>query len=75
MLKLGEIVQGKLIESIDPTHWIVSFRGNLIQVRNLSPLKFEKDKLVQLKVVQEKPLQLQVIGRVHRSLGKIDLKI
>ena len=75
MLRLGEIVHGKLIEAIDKHHWIVSFRGDLMQVKNLSPIKFEKNKIVPLKVVQESPIQLQVLSSQRSFEKKIDVKI
>jgi hypothetical protein len=74
MLKLGDIVHGKLIEAIDDNHWIVSFNGTLMQVKNTSPIPFEKDKIIKLRISRERPLELQLYSGRNFSFS-LDVKV
>lgn len=75
MLKLGDIVQGKMVEAIDHDHWIISFEGKLQQVKNTTALKFEKDRYIILKVKEENPLQLQIYSYSSKERHGLALKV
>lgn len=62
MLQKGSIVQARLIEALDQDHWIVSFQGRLIQVKNSTPIEFKENLLLNLKVKKTSPVELVVVS-------------
>lgn len=74
MLAVGARIQGKLIEEIEKDHWIVSFQGELFQVRNSTNIKFESGMKLNLKVVNERPFQLQVLSQALNRNLKLDVR-
>lgn len=72
MLRKGAIIKAKLIEAIEKDQWIVSFQGELIQVKNNTPIEFEEGRLLRLQVVKEKPLELKILSQKQNRL-KIDV--
>ncbi|MCB0377099.1 MAG: hypothetical protein KDD33_01275 [Bdellovibrionales bacterium] len=76
MLKLGDQVSAKLIEKVDTHHWIVSFEGDLLQVRNATTFTFEAGKIVSLQVVSERPLQFKIIGLAsNKSFRGLNVRV
>ena len=73
MLRKGSRVQAKLIEAIDNRYWIVSFQGQLIQVRNNTDIPFEEGAQLSLQVESVNPIQLKVLGSSRRGQKLIDL--
>lgn len=73
MLQVGTVIQAKLIEEVEKDHWIVSFQGQLLQVRNTTPVKFKPSLLLQLKVESPNPLCLKVIGPARRGQERLNL--
>ena len=51
-LSKGSRIQAKLIEEVDANHWIVSFKGHLLQVKNSTSIKFESEMSLELEVVK-----------------------
>lgn len=72
-LPKGTRVQAKLIEEVEKDHWIVSFQGNLIQVKNSTSLKFTSGLFLNLEVVKEYPLELKVISKVTAHKSRLDV--
>lgn len=72
MLRAGQYIKAKLIEAIDTDHWIVSFQGELLQVRNTTDVAFREGLTLNLKVTREKPIQLQVLSQERRTRPKIN---
>lgn len=62
MIRVGSRIKAKLIEAIDEDHWIVSFNGHLLQVRNSASIKFEAGAMLSLQVEKINPIQLRVLG-------------
>ena len=73
MLRKGNLFKAKLIEAIDRNHWIVSFQGQLFQVRNSSDIEFKEGLLLTLMVEKEKPLELRVYGPAVRARKSLNL--
>ena len=74
-LKIGDRIQGKLVEEMEDNLWIVSIDGDLLQVRNTSDLSFKEGKKVQLQVMREKPLQLIILGQAQRSVRGFNIRV
>ncbi len=62
MLQVGSRIQAKLIEEVEKDHWIVSFQGQLLQVRNTTSIPFTKSQMLDLQVVKSNPIQLKVLS-------------
>jgi hypothetical protein len=60
MWQKGQKIQAKLIEKVDKDHWIASFQGQLLQVKNSTAMIFQEGLLLQLVVVSTKPLSFKV---------------
>ena len=72
MLKKGSVLRAKLIEAVGENQWIVSFQGQLLQVRNGTDIKFKEGLLLNVQVVRENPLQLKILTHKNYNL-KIDV--
>lgn len=76
MLTVGSQIRGKLIEEVEKNQWIVSFQGQLLQVKNSTNLTFQQGNILNLKVVSTSPLRLQVIAPASAKNKKhIDVNI
>ena len=75
MLRKGARIRAKLIEAIDEDHWIVSFQGQLIQVKNITDIPFEEGMLLNLQVEKIDPIQLKVLGPYNNSRKSLDIFI
>ncbi len=75
MLKKGTRITAKLIEAIEKDQWIVSFQGNLIQVKNNTSIQFQEGLLLRLEVVRENPFQLKILSKDNSGRLKIDVVV
>lgn len=74
MLRKGVIIKAKLIEAIEKDQWIVSFQGELLQVKNTTVCEFQKDRVLKLQVVNVNPLELKILEHKKNRL-KLDVSI
>lgn len=74
-LLVGSRIQAKLIEEVQTDHWIVSFRGHLIQVKNSTEIRFKEGLILNLQVTREQPLQLKVLSSAKHKSNKLDLRV
>jgi hypothetical protein len=72
MLKKGLVIDAKLIEAVDNTHWIASFHGQLLQVVNTTDLKFSANQTLRLQVIKENPLEFKILIPLGDKKAKID---
>lgn len=56
-LELGDQVYGTLVEKISSQYWIVSFYGDLVRIKNISPRTFQVGEKIPLKVQGINPLK------------------
>ncbi len=74
-LSKGSRIQAKLIEEVDANHWIVSFKGHLLQVKNSTSIKFESEMSLELEVVKEKPLELKILSPSCKIKKRLDVHV
>ena len=76
MLPAGTKINAKLIEEVEKDHWIVSFQGELIQVKNSTDIKFKKNLTLTLQVVKQSPFELKVLSKENsRKLTGLDIRV
>lgn len=75
MLQKGSRIQAKLIEEVDADHWIVSFQGQLLQVRNTTAIKFEPGLRLQLVVENPNPLQLKIHSKADPRNLRLNVRV
>jgi len=59
-LKIGEKINGTLVEKVNPTDWIISFKGDLLRASNNSKHKLEAGETIPLIVLSTRPLRFRV---------------
>lgn len=72
MLRTGQYIQAKLIESVEYNHWIVSFQGELLKVKNTTDIHFKEGLTLNLQVVRSSPLELKVLSQERRTRPKVN---
>jgi hypothetical protein len=75
MLSIGSKIQGKLIEEVEADYWIVSFRGQLIQVKNSTGQQFRPGQMLNLEVTKTQPLALKILAPPCKKKLKLDVRI
>ena len=75
MLKKGTYIKAKLIEAVEEDYWIVSFQGQLLQVKNNTNIEFKAGLILQLQVVKQSPLSLRILQNQSASSLKIDIHV
>ena len=69
-LKIGDLVEAEVVESLESGDLIVNFAGDLVRVGNKSDLRFVSGQVVNLQVIQLRPLSFQVSeSRRRRNLN------
>ena len=59
--RLGGTIFAKLIEEVEADQWIVSFQGELYQVKNETKISFAPGRNIQLKIVGVHPVRLKTV--------------
>lgn len=67
-MKIGQVVQAKVVEHILDNTYIVILEGRLIRVVNTSGKKLKTSQLVKLRVVGLAPLTFQIFG-LNKSIS------
>jgi len=75
MLKEGSYIEAKLIEQVEKNHWIVSFQGQLLQVKNSTTLSFQEGLKLKLRVESMRPFRLKVLGQMHQKKQGLNISI
>ena len=75
MLRKGHQIKAKLIEEVEKNYWIVSFQGNLIQVKNSTNIAFSAGRILYLEVTNPNPLELKVLEKSHPRNLRIDFRV
>lgn len=72
----GQKVEGKFIEFVGGSDWIVSFQGKLYRVKNESEKKIKPNEVVELIVSSHDPLVLSIeLKKPSRQIDKIDFTV
>lgn len=61
-MKLGQVVQAKVVERVLGNTYIVNFDNRLLRVVNTSGKRLQASQLVKLKVIALSPLKFQIFG-------------
>ncbi len=75
MIRQGSKIQAKLIEEVDADHWIVSFQGQLLQVKNTTAIEFKPGLRLQLIVMQSDPLELKIHSQADPRNFRLNVRV
>lgn len=62
-MKLGDVVQAKVIETVEDNSLILSFQGKLLRVLNKTGSDYIADDRVELQVAKIKPLEFKLLNK------------
>ncbi len=59
-MRLGDVVQAKVIEVVEDNSLILSFQGKLLRVLNQTGCKYKVDEKVRLQISRLQPLEFKL---------------